>query len=170
MVTSPRNMSGSKNKKRTGVLVLSAKQKHRKNSCAQSVFHSLISIKGNRAAEATKTFTDLLASCNLQPRQNANDDLADQNTFGTLIKQFEQERPLPQAEPEWEDVDGIKKYIDTFFFGHLCHVVDIKNDNEETYRKAIEQYTVKPPAYDGDDDAVDISLLEKFSAKGDKKE
>lgn len=91
-------------------------------------------------------------------------------TLSERCKQFEQERPLPKAEPEWEDVDGIKKYIDTFFFGHLCHVVDIKNDNEEQYRKAMEQYTVKPPAYDGDDDAVDISLLEKFSSKGDKKQ
>ena len=125
---------------------------------------------GGKVTEAMKAFQDLLASCNLQPRQNTNDDITDQNTFGTLIKQFEQERPLPKAEPEWEDVDGIKKYIDTFFFGHLCHVVDIKNDNEEQYRKAMEQYTVKPPAYDGDDDAVDISLLEKFSSKGDKKQ
>ncbi len=73
-------------------------------------------------------------------------------------------------EPEWEDVDGIKRYIDTWFLGHLCNNVHITNDCEEQYRREMEKYTVKPPEYDGDDDALDLSLLEKFSNKGDKKE
>lgn len=123
-----------------------------------------------KVTEAMKAFQDLLASCNLQPRQNANDELSEQNTFGTLIRQFEQEKPLPTPDPEWEDVDGIKRYIDTWFLGHLCNNVHITNDYEEQYRREIEKYTVKPPVYDGDDDAVDISLLEKFSNRGDKKE
>lgn len=125
---------------------------------------------GGKVAEAMKAFQDLLASCNLQPRQNTNDDLAEQNTFGTLIRQYEQERPLPEPDPEWQDVDGIKKYIDTWFLGHLCNNVHVNNDCEAQYREEIEKYTVKPPVYDNEDEAVDISLLEKFSTKGDKKE
>lgn len=123
---------------------------------------------GGKLAEAMKSFQDLLASCNLQPRQNAGDDFADQNTFGTLIRQFEQERPIPQADPEWEDVDKIKDYIDTYFLGHLCKLVHVENDYAEKYTKAIEAYTVKPPVYENDDDTVDVSLLDKFSDRGDK--
>lgn len=126
--------------------------------------------QGNgKVVEAMRSFQDLLASCNLQPRQNTNDDIVDQNTFGTLIKQFEQERPLPTPDPEWEDVDGIKHYIDTWFLGHLCNNLHITNDCEEEYRKEMEKYTVKPPSYDGGDDAVDVSILEKYSNKGDVK-
>ena len=115
-----------------------------------------------------RSFQDLLASCNLQPRQNAGDDLVDQNTFGTLIRQFEQERPIPQADPEWEDVDNIKDYIDTFFLGHLCKLVHIENDCAEKYSKIMDKYTVKPPVYENEDDAVDVSLLDKFSEKAEK--
>lgn len=123
-----------------------------------------------KIAEAMKAFQDLLASCNLQPRQNTNDDIAEQNTFGTLIRMYEQERPLPKADPAWEDVDGIKNYIDTWFLGHLCNNVHVSNDYEARYREEIEKYTVKPPVYENEDEAVDISLLEKFSTRGDKKE
>ena len=141
-----------------------------KNICLSQLNIQKTQQGGGKVTEAMKPFQDLLASCNLQPRQNTNDDLAEQNTFGTLIKQFEQERPLPTPEPEWEDVDGIKRYIDTWFLGHLCNNVHITNDCEEQYRREMEKYTVKPPEYDGDDDALDLSLLEKFSNKGDKKE
>ena len=121
-----------------------------------------------KAAEAMKTFQELLASCNLQPRQNPNDDFAEQETFGTLIKTYENDRPIGKPDPEWEDVDGIKKYIDTWFLGHLCNLVHVTNDCEEQYRKEIEKYTVTPPSYDNDEDTVDVSLLDKYSNKGDK--
>lgn len=125
--------------------------------------------QGNgKATEAMKAFQELLAACNLQPRQNPNDDFTDQETFGTLIKTFENDRPIGKPDPEWEDVDGIKRYIDTWFLGHLCNLVHITNDNEEQYRKEIEKYTVTPPTYDNDEDAVDVSLLDKYSNKGDK--
>lgn len=124
--------------------------------------------KGGKIAESMKAFQDILASCNLQPRQNQNDDIADQNTFGTLIKQFEQEQPIPEPDPEWKDVDNIKKYVDAFFLGHLCELVHINNDCTEAYEQMLKEYTVTPPTYDGDDDAVDVSILDKFSNKGEK--
>lgn len=123
---------------------------------------------GGKVAEAMKAFQDLLASCNLQPRQNASDEFADQNTFGTLIRQFENERPIPEPDPEWEDVDNIKEYLDTFFLGHLCNLVHVENDNSEKYKSVMEKYTVKPPVYENDDESVDVSLLDKYSNKGEK--
>lgn len=121
---------------------------------------------GGKVSEAMKTFQDLLGSCNLQPRQNAGDELTDQNTFGTLIKKYEEETPLPEPDPEWEDVDGIKDYFDTFFLGHLCNLVHIENDCTEKYNKIMGEYTVTPPVYENDEETVDVSLLDKFSSKG----
>lgn len=123
---------------------------------------------GGKFSEAMKTFQDLLASCNLQPRQAREDESSDQQTFGTLIRQLEEERPVPKAEPEWEDVDGIKNYIDTYFLGHLCKLVHLDNDCSEKYEREMAKYTVQPPAYENDDEAVDLSLLDKYGERGNK--
>lgn len=121
-----------------------------------------------KVSEAMKAFQDLLASCNLQPRQNTNDDFMDQNTFGTFIKKIENERPISSPLPEWEDVDGIKKYIDTYLFGHLAKVVHIKNDNEAQYEEEISKYTVARPDYNDEGDTVnEPSLLDKYSDRGE---
>lgn len=125
---------------------------------------------GNKILETMKTFQDLLASCNLQPRQNTDTDFADQNTFGTLIKKLEQEEPVPDPDPEWEDVDEIKRYLDTWFLGHLCNLTHVNNDYEAQYREELDKYTVKPPVYESDGEAVDVSILDKYSNKGDKKD
>lgn len=117
--------------------------------------------------EAMRTFQDLLGTANLKPNQNNDNSMVEQNTFGTLIKKWENEAPIAEPEEEWRDVDNIYKYIDTFFTGHLCNLVHVKNDKEEAYREEMEKYTVKPPKYE-ESDAGETSLLDKYSDKGDK--
>lgn len=116
--------------------------------------------------DAMKMFQDLLGTANLKPSQTNDNALADQNTFGTLIKKWENERPISEPDEEWEDVDGIKKYIDTYFFGHLCKTVEVKNDYEEMYTREMEKYTVKPPEYE-ESELGETSLLDKFADRGD---
>lgn len=125
---------------------------------------------GGKVAEAAKTFQDLLATCNLQPRQAVSDISAEQEPYGELIRKFETTRPAPDADPEWEDVDGIKKYVDTWFLGHLCNLVHLNNDNQKAYEEEVAKYTVKPPTYDDDGEDIDVSLLDKYSTKADKDE
>lgn len=108
-------------------------------------------------ADAIKTLQDLLGTANIKPSQSNDNALAEQNTFGTLIKKWETEKPIPQASPEWEDVDGIKKYILVWFVGHLCKMFKIKNKYSDMYEREIAKYTVSPPNYeeeDGNFDAV----------------
>lgn len=114
--------------------------------------------------DAMKTFQDLLGTANLKPSQTNDNALADQNSFGTLIKKWENERPIAEPEEEWKDVDGIERYIDTYFLGHLCNLVHVKNDKEAAYRAEMEKHTVKPPVYE-EDDLGETSLLDKFSDK-----
>lgn len=119
-------------------------------------------------SDAMKTFQDLLGTANLKPSQSNDNALADQNTFGTLIRKWENERPISKPEPEWEDVDGIKKMIDTFFLGHLCNLVHVQNDKEAEYRAEMAKYTVTPPVYETDGEAAEVNILDKYSDKGDK--
>lgn len=139
------------------------------NLCLSQLNIRSVQKKGGRVADAMKAFQDILATCNLQPRQNTNDDTSEQSTFGTFIKKIEDEEPIPEADEEWKDVDRIKEYIDTFFLGHLSKLVHIENDNSIAYEREMEKYTVKPIEYENDDESnMDFSILDKYSDKRDK--
>ena len=99
--------------------------------------------------KAMKTFQDLLKTADLKPNRSAIES-GGQETFGMLIKKLESERPVSAPADEWKDVDGINKYIDTWFLGHLANLAKIKNPNEEAYRAEVEKYTVAPPQTDED--------------------
>lgn len=121
---------------------------------------------GKEVTDSMKTFQDLLGSANLKPTQQNDNALAEHNTFGTLIKKWETEDPIPEPDPEWADVDGIKKLVRTFFLGHLSKALHIKNDAADEYEREMSRYTVHKPTYDksADDAPVDI-----FDAAQDKK-
>lgn len=142
-----------------------------KNLCIAQLSIQRAQKKGNQKEvnEAIRTFQDLLGTANIKPNQVNDNALADQNTFGTLIKKWENERPIGEPDEEWLDVDGIQEYIDTYFLGHLCNLVHVKNDKEEAYRKEMEKYTVKPPVYESDAIGGEASLLDKYSDKGELK-
>lgn len=109
--------------------------------------------EGGDIAKATKAFNDLVLMANIAPKQQKN-VLSEEDTFGTLIERWEKEEPIPEPDPAWKDVDGIKKYISTWFFGHLCKMFGIKNDWANMYEEEIAPYTAHPPEYQGDFDLV----------------
>ena len=115
-------------------------------------------------ASAMKAFNDLLGSANIKPVQNKDNALADQNTFGTLIQKWENEEPIPEPDPEWKDVDGIGKYVKTWFKGHLCKMLGIKNSFSDVYDEEIAKHTVNKPEYEDD---VDLSYDAIFGKKDD---
>ena len=81
------------------------------------------------------------------------DTMSEAQTFGTLIAKWETERPLPEIDPELEDVDKIGRYIDVFYRGHMAKVLGLKNGLSHIYQKFIEKFTVKRPEYDSDEDS-----------------
>lgn len=105
-----------------------------------------------------KSLQDLLGSANLKPTQNNDNALADQNTFGTLINKWENEKPIPEPDPEWKDVDGIARYVTVFFLGHLCKMMGIKNSYSKEYEKEMEKYRVEKPEY-FEDEEVDFDKI-----------
>lgn len=103
-----------------------------------------------------KTLQDLLGSSNLKPVQETGANSVEQETFGTLIKKYENERPIPEPDEKWKDVDGITKYIKVFFTGHLARMLGKKDEDlEKDYWEEMEKFTVKEPEKeDGDDDDI----------------
>ena len=138
-----------------------------RNICFAQLNIRRAQMSGNskEVADAMKTFQDLLGSANLKPAQQNDNALADQNTFGTLIKKWEDEDPIPDPDPEWEDVDGIKKLVRTFFLGHLCKALHVKNDMAEEYDREMKKHTVYKPTYK---QAVDEAPVDIFDANSDK--
>ena len=88
----------------------------------------------------------------IKPKQNNMDTLSEAQTFGTLIAKWENERPLPEIDPELQDVDKIGTYIDVFFRGHLAKMMGLKNGLSNLYNKYMKRYTVNKPEYEGEED------------------
>lgn len=102
-------------------------------------------MNGGKVDAAMKTLTDLMANCNLTPRQNSElSNMSEtQMSYGQFIKRIENEMPIGEPQEEFKDPDGIRKYIGTFFFGHLAKALGIKNDNEKEYEEEMNKYAVK---------------------------
>ena len=124
----------------------------------QICYAQLDILKAKRAGfstkDLTKTLQDLLATANLQPKQTKDNTLAEQNTFGTLIRKWENERPIPEPDEEWKDADGIARYITVYFLGHLCKMMGIKNSYSRMYEAEMSKYKVEKPEYEDDDEAL----------------
>ena len=109
--------------------------------------------KGEDTKDITASFQKMLDAGKLQPKQNAGDATADNQTFGTLIDKWENERPLPEIDDELKDVDKIGLYLDVFFKGHLAKMMGLKNGHSRLYSKYMKQYTVEKPEYESDEDS-----------------
>ncbi len=119
-------------------------------------FNRLQNLKALRRGEDTKditaSFQKMLDAGKLQPKQNAGDAMADNQTFGTLIDKWENTRPIPEVDEDLRDVDKIALYTDVFFKGHLAKMMGMKNGLSNQYSKYMDKYTVKRPEYNDDED------------------
>jgi len=127
----------------------------------QEASHQRLTIKRKRensepVDKELKTLQDLLGSANIKPNQETGANAAEQESFGTLLKKYENERPTPEPDPQWKDVDGIRKYIQVFFLGHLCKMMGIQNEYAQMYEEEIAKYTVEPPTHENDDEVDDV--------------
>lgn len=100
------------------------------------------------------SLNNLLGSANLKPVQKK--DGIDANTemtpFGVWIRKIENTRPISDPLPEFEDVDGIRKYISVWFFGHLCKMVGVTNKYSRMYDEEMARLRVERPEYDEEDE------------------
>jgi len=112
--------------------------------------------KNESVDKELKTLQDLLGSANVKPVQETGANANEHATFGTLIKKFENERPIPEPDAAWKDVDGIRKYINIWFLGHLCRMLGIKNEYSDAYDEEINKYKVEAPIYEEDTESEGV--------------
>lgn len=113
----------------------------------QEIAHQRLDIKKKRQASSSvdkelKTLQDLLGSANIKPVQENASMASEQVTFGTLIKKYENEKPIPEPLGEWEDANWIKKYVLVWFLGHFSKMMGVTNQYSEMYDDEVGQYTV----------------------------
>ena len=108
---------------------------------------------GRETKELDKTLQELMGSLSVKPSQKNSNSLTETMTFGQLIDKWEQEKPIPEPDEEFKDVDKIGLYIDVFFKGHLSKMMGLKNAFSSLYERYIAKYTVKKPEYDEDVDS-----------------
>ncbi len=125
---------------------------------------------GRPVDKSVGALNNLLGSANMKPAQKKDDaDSALESTpFGIWIRRWENERPIPEADPEMKDADGIIKYVLTWFYGHLTKMLGIKNARSKLYEDEIERLRVDRPEYEDEDDETMIGDI--FGTSGDAEE
>ena len=100
-----------------------------------------------------------LDRANLTPKITDAADKAGEKPIGVMIQMFEKERPIPEARPEWRDVDGILKFVTVYFIGHLCKMLGLKNRYVKLYEDEMDKYRADIPEYNDMDDEDIFSML-----------
>ena len=124
--------------------------------CIQDMRARQLAKEGSDPKDAIKSCQDIMTSLGIKPTQNSTDAMTDQKSFGELIKAWEMEKPIPEPEGEWADIDKIGLLIDVFFKGHLAKMLNIKNAFSSIYERFINKLTVQRPKYDENDDTEAI--------------
>lgn len=114
----------------------------------QEIAQTRLDIKKKRASNSSvkdelKTLQDLMGNANIKPVQENESLNNEQVTFGTLIKKYENEKPIPEPLSEWKSKDWIRKYVVVWFFGNLCRMMGKENPYKDEYNEEMDKYTVK---------------------------
>ncbi len=118
-----------------------------------------------------KTYQETMKSANLQPLQEDATDKAAEKPLGVMIQMFENERPIDKCRPEWEDVDGIVRYITIYFLGHLCKMLKLNNKYSSLYEEEMAKYRVEVPELEeADDDDIFDYIINGGDANESKKQ
>jgi hypothetical protein len=109
---------------------------------------------GRSIAQHENALNTLLGSAKLRPAQKTNTEDAELENmpFGVGIRRWENTRPIPEPDPEFQDVDGIVRYITVWFLGHLCKMLGIKNTYCKLYEEEMERLRVRAPEFEDEDD------------------
>lgn len=124
-----------------------------KHICILEETIAMDSAAGRSVDKNMNTLNTLLGSLNLKPVQKKEDSTGsnvDGAPMGVWIRRFENERPIPEPDPELKDVDKIIHYIQVFFLGHLAKMLGKTTVYSKMYEKEIARLRVEDPALSGE--------------------
>ena len=95
----------------------------------------------------------LIGSAMLKPTQasESGDSPMEKTPFGVWIKRWEDKRPIPEPDPQFKDVDGVVRYIEVWFKGHLSKMLGLRNSYSKMYEDTMEAYKLELPEYEEED-------------------
>lgn len=116
---------------------------------------------GKQIDKNVSALNSLLGSMNLKPaqRKESADSELEQMPLGVGIQKWEYSRPLPETPDNLKDVRGTIKNITTWYLGHVCKMVGLRNSYCRMYEDAMEELRVKHPEYEEEDDDTLLSDL-----------
>ena len=104
------------------------------------------------------SYNKLLDAVGAKPSQSASDEYMS-TPLGVWLKRYENERPLPQVDPELRDANKLVRYINIWYRGHMAKMMGVKNAYSKMYDEEIAKIRVEHPEYVDDDDDTMISEL-----------
>lgn len=122
--------------------------------CLLEVIIARDSAQGRAIDKNVNALNSLLGSMNLKPSQKKEDADAEleRMPLGVGIQKWEYSRPLPETPKEKRDIRGTIRNITTWYLGHVCKMVGVKNSYCKMYEDAMDELRVKHPEYDEEDD------------------
>lgn len=142
-----------------------------KQICLLETIIARDSARGKSIDKNVNTLNTLLGSMNLKPAQRKDDVDAEleKTPLGVGIQMWENRRPLPETADELKDKSGIIKDITTWFLGHACKMVGLKNSYCKLYEDAMDELRVKRPELaDEDDDTLLADIFGNVKSGGDE--
>lgn len=137
--------------------------------CSLEIDINKARMEGKPIDKYVNSLNTILGSANLKPVQNASagDGSNDATPFGVWIKRFEDGRPIPEPDPELEDVDGVIRYFTIWVLGHLCKMLNIKNTYCKMYEDELAKMRIERPEYvDEDDETMFNDIFGDSSVEG----
>lgn len=125
-----------------------------KQICMLEVTIAKDTAQGHPNPQNVNMLNTLIGSMNLKPSQQKDELSATvENTpFGVWIRKWEDERPIPEPDPDLKDKDGLIRYISIWFLGHLCKMLGIKNSYCKLYEDEMAKHKIDKPEYAEEDD------------------
>lgn len=128
-------------------------------------------MEGKSIDKSVNVLNTLLTSANLKPVQKKEDDDAsgEDTPLGVWANRLEYYRPIAEPEDKYKDVDKIIAYDDTWFRGHTCAMLKVKNSYSKLYEEAMSALRVEHPEYADEDDEDIIADVFGDSRDGSEK-
>ena len=117
-----------------------------------------IDINHDRAAgkpidKGVNALNTLLGSLNVKPAQKKDSDNAlAEIPFGVGIGWCEKHKPIAEPEEEFRDVDGVRRYVSIWLYGHLAKMMRKKNLYSKLYEDEIAKMRIEKPEFFDEDD------------------
>lgn len=130
-----------------------------KQLCIAELGISEQSLKGGKIDTLQNSMANIMSKLGISPNQTKENDIAEKNTFGVLMGNYEKRKHIDKC----LEKNQIVQYITVYFLGHLCKMLKIKNMYARMYEEEMDRYRVERPEYANEDDEA---IFESVFAEG----